>query len=119
MQGRNIWTLRPTRECWELTGKAPVSVRWVDTNKGGLIEWIIRSRLVARDFKGGDSDRDDLFAGTPPLEAIGMILSRAVSYKGGLGHRRRLLVMDAKKAHSNPVCEVLNLEPRQIIKSLF
>ena len=34
MQGRNIWTLRPIRECWELTGKPPVSVRWVDTHKG-------------------------------------------------------------------------------------
>jgi hypothetical protein len=29
---------------------------------------LIRSRLVARDFKGG-KDCDDLFAETPPLEA--------------------------------------------------
>ena len=42
-----------------------MSVRWVDTDKGDLV----RSRLVARDFKGADKDRDDLFAETPPLEA--------------------------------------------------
>ena len=35
MEGRGIWKLRPQVECWEKTGKAPVSVRWVDTNKGG------------------------------------------------------------------------------------
>ena len=79
MEGRNIWTLRPIEECWELTGKPPVSVRWVDTNKGGKEEFIVRSRLVARDFKGGDKDRDDLFAETPPLEALRLLLSRAAT----------------------------------------
>ena len=34
MKNRGIWTLRSVRECWEKTGKLPVSVRWVHTNKG-------------------------------------------------------------------------------------
>ena len=34
IEGRGIWELRPIRECWDVTGKKPVSVRWVDTNKG-------------------------------------------------------------------------------------
>ena len=42
-----------------------MSVRWVDTLKSDGV----RSRLVARDFKGGDNDRDDLFVATPPLES--------------------------------------------------
>ena len=42
-------------------------MRWVDTNKGGIEEVLIRRRLVARDFKGGDKDRDDLSAGTPQI----------------------------------------------------
>ena len=42
---------------WGKLGKAPVSVRWVDTNKGGDGEMVVRSRLVARDFKGGDLSR--------------------------------------------------------------
>ena len=33
MNDRGIWSLRPIEECWEKTGKNPVSVRWVDTNK--------------------------------------------------------------------------------------
>ena len=44
-------------------------MRWVDTSKGEGDKMDIRARLVARDFKGADKDRDDLFAGTPPLEA--------------------------------------------------
>ena len=34
MQGRGIWSLRPVAECWEKLGRKPVSVRWVDTDKG-------------------------------------------------------------------------------------
>ena len=79
MEDRTIWSLAEIKECWEKTGKAPVSVRWVVVNKGGLGEMVVRCRLVARDFQGGDKDRDDLFAETPPLEAKRMLLSRAVT----------------------------------------
>ena len=34
MEGQGIWTVRPVTECWEKTGRKPVSVRWVDTDKG-------------------------------------------------------------------------------------
>ena len=89
----------------EKTGKAPVTVRWVDVLKATRI----RSRLVARDFKGGDKDRDDLFAATPPLEGIRLLLSKAATRpraktkakNGG----RKLMFIDAKKAHLNPKCE--------------
>ena len=46
MEKRCIWEIRDERECWEKTGKGPVSVKWVDTDKGDRI----RCRLVARDF---------------------------------------------------------------------
>ena len=34
---------------------------------------------MARDFKGGDKDRDDLFAEAPPSEAKRILLSRAAA----------------------------------------
>ena len=76
MESRKLWHLVPEEECWEKTGKSPVSMRWVDTNKGEdlSLEWEIRCRLLARDFKGGEKHRDDLFAETPPLEARGFYL---------------------------------------------
>jgi hypothetical protein len=104
MEERGIWTLRPIGECWEKTGKAPVSVRWVDTNKGSAEFVEVRSRLVARDFKGGDKDRDDLFAETPPLEAQRLQLSRAATRRKD-GKWRKLMFIDARKAHLNPRCE--------------
>ena len=75
MQSRSIWSVKPISDCWEKTGKAPVSVRWVDVQKAEGV----RSRLVARDFKGGDKDRDDLYAATPPLESKRLLISRAAT----------------------------------------
>ena len=79
MQKRELWKVVPIEESWERTGKAPVSVRWVDTNKGGPEEWLVRSRLVARDFKGNDKWRDDLFAGRYACYLVGRRLG------GGMG----------------------------------
>ena len=104
MQQRRIWEVVPIAQCWDTTGKDPVSVRWVDVNKGGLEKWEVRSRLVARDFKGRDKDRDDLFAETPPLEGKRMLLSRAATRRLD-GRQRKLLFIDARKAHLNPKCE--------------
>ena len=102
----DLWELRPISECLKVTGKAPVSVRWVDTNKGKDGQWDVRCRLVARDFKGGDKDRDDLYAETPPLEAKRMLFSRAATRpKGKKGKWRKLMFIDVRKAHLNPVCE--------------
>ena len=32
------------KECWEKTRKAPITIKWVDTDKGGTGEVKIRSR---------------------------------------------------------------------------
>ena len=104
MQGRRIWSLKPVAECWDKIGNPPTSVRWVDTDKGISPEVMVRSRLVARDFKGQDKDRDDLFAETPPLEAKRILLSRAATRRQD-GKHRKLMFIDARKAHLNPECE--------------
>jgi hypothetical protein len=104
MESRGIWSEVSESDCWEKTGKPPVSVRWVDTDKGLNGDIVVRSRLVARDFKGGDKDRDDLFAETPPLEAKRLLLSRAATRRKD-GAWRKLLFVDARKAHLNHVFE--------------
>ena len=58
---------------------APLDTKWIDTDKAIEGEPMqIRSRIVARGFKSGD--RPDLYAGTPPLEALRTILSIAASH---------------------------------------
>ena len=56
-------------------------MRWIDINKGDQTTPNYRSRLVAREIN--TQKRDDLFAGTPPLEALKCILSMAASGNGG------------------------------------
>ena len=55
----------------------PITVRWLDINKGDEENKEYRSRLVAQEIKR--DKRDDLFAATPPLEAKKMLFSLAVT----------------------------------------
>ena len=85
------------QECWEKKGKAPTPVRWVDVDKGF---GVIRSRLVAKDFKPKSAvgDRDDLFAAMPPLEAIKLLIAQGASEPRS-GKPRKLMFLDISKAH--------------------
>ena len=60
-----------------------VDTKWLDINKGDDKHPVIRSRLVAREYKhkGGIGDSTELFAGTPPLEGLRIIISQAASGK--------------------------------------
>ena len=64
-QSKQVWEVRTIRECVARTGKPPVSVRWVETNKGDDANMNVRSRLVAREIRM--AGQDAIFAPTPPL----------------------------------------------------
>ena len=68
-------------ECKRITGKMPITVRWIDINKGDADSPNYRSRLVAREIN--THKREDLFAATPPLEALKVILSMTASANKG------------------------------------
>ena len=42
---------RPITECLEVTGKQPISLKWLDSNKGHSEKPNYQSRLVVRDVK--------------------------------------------------------------------
>ena len=104
-------------ECWRLTGRAPVTARWIDTNKGDDAKPKYRSRFVAREIRGlyGGGDREDLFAATPPWEAVKMLLSDVVT--GDRRCVRKLMFIDIGKAYLfAPVTEqniFVDLPPEQ------
>ena len=60
----------PHNRAMERTGKKPIQVRWIDTDKGmgGY-----RSRLVAKEFR--TDARMDLFSATPPLELVKLLVA--------------------------------------------
>ena len=92
-------------ESYRLTGRGPISTKWVDTDKShGNGEMLVRSRWVARDFKDkSEKDREDLFSATPPLEIIRYLLSRQATRRRD-GKERKTLYIDVKKAHLIPKC---------------
>ena len=106
-QGERFGHVRPRHleECVAETGKPPISTEWVDVNKGTVQNQITRSKLVlvAQGFRvrgGSESERSDLFAAVPPLEAKRMFLRIAVRRcreKPCKRYKNKLI--DVKKAH--------------------
>ena len=74
-RSKGVWTKRPRGEARQKPGRAPISARWVDVNKGDDLNPRYRSRLVARQLKAHDRSNNSYFAPTPPLEALRTVLS--------------------------------------------
>ena len=71
--GHGLYRISTRRQCMEVTGKPPLKTGWADSNKGDQQNPTFRSRWVAKDFRGarrGGASVSQLFAGTPPLEAL-------------------------------------------------
>ena len=82
-QEYQVYMKVPESECWRVTGKGPIGTRWVDINKGDKVNPDYRSRLVAQEVKLDKCQ--DLFAGTPPLEAKKILMSLATTQGIGFG----------------------------------
>jgi hypothetical protein len=100
-----VWDVVPLAECWKKTGKKPLQSKWVDVNKGDLKRPVVRSRFVAKEFATTRSD--EFFAATPPLEALRMLLSHAATGRKTSKGGRKVLVIDARKAHLHAPAERL------------
>lgn len=87
-------------------GRAPITTKWFDVDKGRDGDVLIRSRLVARDFKVKRDDRGfDVFAATPPsgMKRVSFRMSRvrrSVSDDRANG-LVKLMFIDVKKAQLN------------------
>ena len=110
VQKHSVYKMVPIAQCIERTGHKPIGTRWVDINKGDDENPNYRSRIVAQEFNS--HKRDDLFAATPPLEAIKMLLSSAVTEGIGFTQRSstgmKLDFIDIRRAyyHAEAVREV-------------
>ena len=56
-----------------------IKTRWIDINKGDDDNPIYRSRFVGKEFN--TEQRDGLFAGTPPLEALRYLIHEAATVR--------------------------------------
>ena len=79
---KGVWRKKPRQEAYQRTGRAPITVRWVDVNKRDEENPKYRSRLVARQLKATDKFGTSYFAPTPPLESLRTVLTFASSDVG-------------------------------------
>ena len=86
---KGVWVKRPCEEAVQKMGKKPITVKWVDVNKGDDLEPNYRSRLVAREIRR--PWEESIFAPTPPLESVRTILSAAATnLPGDVRHVRSI-----------------------------
>ena len=106
---KGVWKKVPRANAKAQTGKPPISVRWVDVNKGDDVNENHRSRLVARELKALDRSGACYFAPAPPLEALRTVLSMAMTgigthrpiWDGSSPERQQISFIDVKRAYFN------------------
>ena len=70
-------------------------IKWIDIDKGDVDHPVHRSRFVAKEFNNGDEE--GLFAATPPLEALRVLVSDAATTHYGIGDKE-IMVADVARA---------------------
>ena len=101
---QNVYTKVDETICWQETGRPPITLKWVDRNKGDNVHENYRSRLVVREVKSQGQaallPEHALFSSMPPLEAVKLLCSLMttlrVSRRGG---KLSLRLIDISRAH--------------------
>ena len=97
MEQWGVWWVVDRGFAWSISGKEPLRGKWVDHNKGDSENSNVRSRWVAMEF--AKYQDESLFAATPPLEAIRLLLSEAATRPRGGKREKKILLIDVRKAH--------------------
>ena len=76
-----------------------IATKWLDVNKGDAANVDIRARLVGCEI--AYEKRDDLFAATPPLESLRMVISLCASRRNKKSASDNFLIMtnDVSRAY--------------------
>ena len=93
--GMNVYDRVPRSE-QATTGGKIIGTKWIDVNKGDIDRPNIRCRLVGKGFR--TTPDDALYASTPPLEALRIIMSRAVTWDEH-GCEREIMTNDVSRAY--------------------
>ena len=86
---------RVPRAMQRMKGGKVIGVRWVDVNKGDSENPDMRSRVVGQEFNTGRND--ELYASTPPLEALRFVIPSAAKWTTN-GEQRHVMVNDVRRA---------------------
>ena len=94
IRDKKVWKTIKRAEA-EKQGWRLIQTRWIDINKGDKDNPNYRSRFVGKEFNTGAGD--GLFAATPPLEALRLLISESATRRKG-GERKVIMVNDVARA---------------------
>lgn len=94
-----VYTKFPFQRCKDMTGKPPIQVRWIDTNKQDEINPKCRSRLVAKDFNRWADP--DVNTATPPIDALRLMISIATTGSSIRGDQKKVMINDVAGSYFN------------------
>ena len=88
---KEVWRKIP-RSAARRNGWKVIPTRWIDINKGSAQDPCYRSRLVAKEFNTGAEE--GLFAATPPLEAVRLLLSDVATAREARPNEDRVIMVN-------------------------
>ena len=89
-----VWAEKLPKRVVKSRGGKIIPGRWVDANKGDAARPVFRARSVGKEFNTGVDPT--LYAATPPLEAITLLLAHASSCPSRKVH---IMVSDVQRAY--------------------
>ena len=95
IRNMRVYDKAPRSWAWG-AGRKAIGVRWIDINKGDSVNPKYRSRMVAKEYK--DSVAHEMFAATPPVEALRVIMSWAASWARQKEEKRAVMACDISRA---------------------
>ena len=95
IEDKKVWKRIP-RTMAQRNGWKVIQTRWIDVNKGDVENPNHRSRFVGKEFNDGAAD--GLFAATPPLEAIRLIVSDAATVNKRDAESKVVMINDVSRA---------------------
>ncbi len=99
VEKQDLWEVVDENMCWEETGKPPITMKWVDRDKGNDN---YRSRIVVREVKKASKPLSEAesFSAMPPLEALKTLCSLLTSKKvSRRGLPYKMMLADISRAH--------------------
>ena len=89
IEEKGVWRVVSRQEAEKREVKI-VQTRWIDIDKGDKTHPNYRSRLVAKELQ--DGDQEGLFASTPPLEALKLLISMTATVNRGVTTKERVIM---------------------------
>ena len=93
-----VWAERLPKHVAKSRGGKIIKGRWVDTNKGDSTKPDYRARFVGKEFNTGIDPT--LFAATPLLEALKLLMAHAAS-----DEKIHIMLSDVKRAYFHAVAK--------------